>query len=151
VNLVEDRNKSKSPSEGGATNKSLPRDLVSEIWFELVEEIKRLSVKKPYETDIVRTAIKASDLKNLMKKHPLCFDLEERQNDSPTFGDFITLANDDDILEIYVVLPPRLDTRVNIEGIITTQEIAQKLRKLAFNPPDVWEILEDGRVYMWWD
>lgn len=76
---------------------------------------------------------------------------DDRHNDAPTLSDFLTYADDSDILIGYVAPPPRSDMRVSIVGIETyDSNVACKLIRAAHSCPD--EFIVEGRIiHLWWD
>ena len=94
--------------------------------------------------------VEARVLKGFAKTYPELFDLEGTQNNSPTVGEFLEGALDEDIFIGYVIDESREDMRISIEGIITkSKEVASKFLE---SHPDEFDHKKLNPPYrLWWD
>lgn len=92
----------------------------------------------------------AKVLKDLALQYPKMFDLDEAQNDSPTVGEFLERASDEDTFLTYVVGDGRSDKRISIEGIITnSKEVCSRFLE---SHPDEFDHKQLNPPYrLWWD
>ena len=89
-------------------------------------------------------------LKEIAKKYPKMFDMEETQNDSPSVGEFLKGALDEDIFIGYVIDESREDKRVSIEGIITKSKKVASLF-LESHPDEFSHNQLEPPYRLWWD
>jgi hypothetical protein len=100
------------------------------------------SITQNYAADYVAVQPTAKALKLLVVKYPFLFDMKDKQNDAPAFGEFLNIIKNDDILEAYVCTELREDMRVTIEGI-KTKHIGVVAKLLKFKPDDIYVETKD--------
>ena len=94
--------------------------------------------------------VEAKQVKELARLYPDMFDMEETQNDSPSVGEFLEGALDEDIFIGYVIDESREDKRVSIEGIITKSKKVASLF-LESHPDEFEHNTLKGPFRLWWD
>lgn len=122
------------------------------------EVFEVLGLEKPYWDfgDVKRFRVSSSILLKIAERVPE-WNLDDRQNNSPMFRDFLEVARRDErcVFEIYVVPKERKDERVTVEGVYVPadrKDLVDFLLKKAVGKPDEFMETEDGKyVYMWWD
>lgn len=94
------------------------------------------------------------DVLKLLKKYGRPGNLKDRQNNSPTMGELLDFAKKVGEKNVryrgYVILPPRWDYRVTIDGIRVKKKYKRKIPKRWFETADdVWETRD--YIVLWWD
>ena len=100
-----------------------------------------------------------AEIEAYIEKYGNGHDLEETQNDSPTVGKFLTLADQYPTITFhgYVVEKPRTDFRVAIEGFeitgLTADEALDVVDAYGYADECRHKKQTDGRytVHTWWD
>ncbi len=85
--------------------------------------------------------------------------LDDRQNASPTFAEFVEFAKmfPDLLFHGYIVSPERIDERITITGFYAPPDTAKKILTLllAENRPDEVCAVSDPKygdlIWVWWD
>jgi len=99
--------------------------------------------------DVLREEINVKKFRDVILNYDSLIDLNDQQNNAPTFTQFIDIAKDDDIFMIYIVTDDRPDKRVTIEGIITNhKDVKRKLCDIS--TPDEKDNV-NNQWSLWWD
>lgn len=82
--------------------------------------------------------------------------LEERQNASPSFKDFVEIAKKYPYVrfECYIITDERDDERISIEGIYIPQndiKVIKEIKKRQLSPVDENRYIGRGVRRLWWD
>ena len=82
--------------------------------------------------------------------------LEDRENNSPSFKDFVEIAKKYPYtkFECYIITDKRDDERITINGIYippVDMKLIEEIRKKQLAPPEEDFITESGYRLLWWD
>jgi len=82
--------------------------------------------------------------------------LEDRENNSPSFKDFVEIAKKYPYtkFECYIITDKRDDERITINGIYippVDMELIKEIRKRQLAPPEEDLIIKSGYRLLWWD
>jgi hypothetical protein len=119
-----------------------------------VIEVLQTSVRVYRIGDIYRAPVSSKVLIDISKLLPP-ENLDDSQNGSPKFRDFLELARMEERcqFQIYVVPKTRDDERVTVEGVLVPRDrkdlVVYVLEKAEDLPSEIEYVL--GYVRMWWD
>jgi hypothetical protein len=124
---------------------------------QVLEYLTKNNVKLEPGAGIYRAIVNSKQLIDISKMLPP-EQLEERQNESPTFKDFLEVAMKEPraLFEIYIVPKWRFDERVTVDGVHLPNdpELVDLLLSRALNKPDEKVFYNKNNtqyVYLWWD
>lgn len=120
------------------------------------EKIKRTIKSKPISEGggVSSYVVSSSDLIKISKMVP-SENLKDRQNNAPTFRDFVSFAKScpNALFEIYIVDKNRPDERVSVDGVIFPKKCRVKasflLEKALARPDDIEK--DEKSIRWWWD